>query len=281
MELAVIDWNVRGANNPAKRRALQLFFSDKPCNIVCLQETKIENMTRALVVEMLGPRFGDNFICLPAIGVRGGVLLACTSDFQLIAEPLTAGCQYSISGTVLNRTDNTTWSITGVYGPQEDELKEDFMQEIWMIHSRVVARWMLLGDFNLIASAADKSNGNLNLRLLGQFRALIQDLKLIDYPIVGRRFTWCNERESATHTRIDRVLVSKEWEFDNPQFQLTPASSNVSDHCPLLLSKMERKHFSGFRFEAHWLKHEDFPICCPNCLGEACQINKRHQSFAY
>jgi hypothetical protein len=127
-----------------------------------------------------------------------------------------------------------------------------------MIQSRVAARWMLLGDFNLITSAADKSNGNLNLRLLGKFRALIQDLELIDYPIIGRRFTWCNERESATHTRIDRVLVSKEWELDNPQFQLTPASSNVSDHCPLLLSKMERKHFSGFRFEAHWLRHEDF-----------------------
>jgi exonuclease III len=108
MELAIIDWNVRGANNPAKRRALQLFFSDKPCNIVCLQETKIENMTRALVVEMLGPRFGDNFICLPANGARGGVLIACTSDFQIIEEPLTAGCQYSVSGTVVNRTDNTT-----------------------------------------------------------------------------------------------------------------------------------------------------------------------------
>jgi hypothetical protein len=117
---------------------------------------------------------------------------------------------------------------------------------------------MVLGDFNLICSAAEKSNGNLNLQLLGQFRSLIQDLELIDYPILGKRFTWSNEREHATFTRIDRVMVSKEWELANPQFQLTPASSNVSDHCPLLLSRMERKHFSGFRFEAHWLKHEDF-----------------------
>jgi hypothetical protein len=51
------------------------------------------------------------------------VLIACTNDFQITVEPLTAGCQYSISGTVLNRVDNTTWSITGVYGPQEDDLK--------------------------------------------------------------------------------------------------------------------------------------------------------------
>jgi hypothetical protein len=45
---------------------------------------------------------------------------------------------------------------------------------------------MLLGDFNLIASSAEKSNDNLNMRLLGQFRSMIQDLELIDYPLFGR-----------------------------------------------------------------------------------------------
>jgi hypothetical protein len=53
-------------------------------------------------------------------------------------------------------------------------------------------------------------------------------------------------------------MVSKDWDLEYPQFQLTPASSNVSDHCPLLLSKMERKNYSGFRFEAHWLAHDEF-----------------------
>jgi hypothetical protein len=119
---------------------------------------------------------------------------------------------------------------------------------------------MVLGDFNLIASAAEKSNANINIKLLGEFRGLIQDLELVDYPILGRRFTWSNERDNATHTRIDRLRVSKEWDLAHPQFQLqlALASSNMSDHCPLLLSKMDRKHYSGFRLEAHWLKHEDF-----------------------
>jgi exonuclease III len=123
MELAMLVWNVRGANNLAKRRALQIFFSDKPCNIVCLQETKIDVMTRALVIEMLGPRFGDNFICLPAVGVRGGVLIACTDDFRITLDPVTVGNQYSVTGTVVNMSDNSSWSITGVYGPQEDDAK--------------------------------------------------------------------------------------------------------------------------------------------------------------
>jgi exonuclease III len=258
MELSILNWNVRGANSPAKRQAIQLFVSDKPCNIVCLQETKIEDMTRSLVVELLGPRFGDNFIALPADGTRGGVLVACTADYQITKENLLFNCCYSITATILHRSDLTTWSMTAVYGPQEDGLKQDFMQEIRHIKGMVQDRWVLLGDFNLISSADDKNNPNVNFRLMGQFRDLIQQLELIDYPLMGRRFTWSNEREVSTQTRIDRVMVSKEWDLAFPLFQLTPASSNVSDHCPLMLAKMECRHFAGFRFESHWLLHEEF-----------------------
>ena len=108
MDLCVMDWNIRGANNPAKRRALQLFFADKPCNVICLQETKIEVMTKDLVVEMLGPRFGDNFIYLPANGSRGGILLACTSDFSICVDPLVSGTRFSVNGSVIHRADNSS-----------------------------------------------------------------------------------------------------------------------------------------------------------------------------
>jgi hypothetical protein len=92
------------------------------------------------------------------------------------------------------------------------------MHELRRIKALIQPRWMVLGDFNLIASAAKKSNANINIRLLGEFRGLIQDLELVDYPILGRRFTWSNERGNATHTRIDRLMVSKEWDLAHPQF---------------------------------------------------------------
>jgi hypothetical protein len=151
------------------------------------------------------------------------VLIACSNDFKIVVDPVTAGSQFSVTGTVVSRANNSSWSITGVYWPHEDDSKAEFMQEIRHIKAVVQTKWMILGDFNLIASTADKSNDNLNLRLLGQFRALIQDLELIDYPLFGRKYTWSSEREFATHTRIDRV--SKDWDVEYPQFQLTPASS--------------------------------------------------------
>lgn len=43
-----------------------------------------------------------------------------------------------------------------------------------------------------------------------------------------------------------------------PQFQLSPALTNISDHCPLVLKKMQVSHYKAFRFENHWLKSQEF-----------------------
>lgn len=132
MDFAVLNWNVRGLNNPAKRRAVQLFVAELKCKIVCLQETKISDMNRSLVIETLGPKFADNFIVLPANGSRGGILIACCDDHEITAEPLAMGL-HSVSGTVRNKVDGMTWSISGVYGPQSEEAKVAFIDELKMI----------------------------------------------------------------------------------------------------------------------------------------------------
>jgi hypothetical protein len=94
--------------------------------------------------------------------------------------------------------------------------------------------------------------------LMGGFKAAIDDLDLREFQLHGRRFTWCNERENSTHTRIDRLFMAKEWEIRYPQYQLSPASTSISDHCPLFLKKMNLQNYKGFRFEAFWLKIEGF-----------------------
>jgi hypothetical protein len=41
------------------------------------------------------------------------------------------------------------------------------MQELRQIKGLVQHSWMVLGDFNLISSVAEKNNDNINLGLLG------------------------------------------------------------------------------------------------------------------
>ena len=74
----------------------------------------------------------------------------------LSADPLLAAARFSISGTIVHRADNSSWAITGVYGPQKDELKTEFRQELKRITDLIHETWMLLGVFNLICNVDKK-----------------------------------------------------------------------------------------------------------------------------
>ena len=71
---------------------------------------------------------------------------------------------------------------------------------------------MLSGDFNLIADPSDKSNDRINRQMMGRFRRCISDLDMHEVYLNGRRYTWSNERTAPTLEKLDRVLVSVEWE---------------------------------------------------------------------
>uniref|UniRef100_A0A452ZPN2 Endonuclease/exonuclease/phosphatase domain-containing protein n=1 Tax=Aegilops tauschii subsp. strangulata TaxID=200361 RepID=A0A452ZPN2_AEGTS len=60
----IICWNVRGLNNPAKRKVVREFLSSLKVNLVCLQETKLELVDQFMVMQCLGPSF-DGFAYLP------------------------------------------------------------------------------------------------------------------------------------------------------------------------------------------------------------------------
>lgn len=118
MDLRLLNWNVRGLNNPARRRAIQNRIRDMNCNFICLQETKIADFSRTLVSETLGPSFCDNFIFKPADCTRGGILIACSQDFS-VAIITTVPEQYSLTANITDLSDGSSWSVTAVYGPQD------------------------------------------------------------------------------------------------------------------------------------------------------------------
>ena len=47
MKLKLFSWNVRGANNPDKRNVIINFIGSQRVDLVCLQETKIQEMSSA------------------------------------------------------------------------------------------------------------------------------------------------------------------------------------------------------------------------------------------
>lgn len=146
-----------------------------------------------------------------------------------------------------------------MYGPQGDGLKRQFLLDLQLRRAACPGPWMVLGDFNMILTAAEKKNNNLNRHIMGKFRDFIDDNELKELYMHGRRFTWTNERDNPVMTKIDRVLVSVDWELAFPDHLLQALSTNVSDHAPLHLSTSapfcpKRR----FCFEIYWTKLEGF-----------------------
>lgn len=224
-------------------------------SIVCFQETKMEVVSPEVVRHCLGNRL-ENFIYLPAVGTRGGILIAWDATTVLVSNP--------------HRTTNTLtalvkpmvgaeWWLTGVYGPQSNNKKIEFLQELIDIRDLHVGLWVIAGDFNLLVNPEDKSNDAINHRMMAHFRSKINRLELRELYLNGQKYTWSNERQRPTLEKIDHVFASHCWEDLHPVCLLTALGSAVSDHCPLLLDlnaniAMGRR----FRFKAFWTKAEGF-----------------------
>jgi hypothetical protein len=134
-----------------------------------------------------------------------------------------------------------------------------FWEEVRSLRKAIQGERLLCGDFNLIYKTEDKCNNKLNRRLMGRFKAVLDDLGLRELPLHGSKFTWTSGQNDATMTRIDRVLCSNSWEELFPRSHLHAWASTLSDHCPLILQgDTAMSKFKGFRFESYLLKLPGF-----------------------
>jgi exonuclease III len=225
-------WNVRGLNNSAKRKAVKEFLDSVRPNIVCLQETKLEVVDAFLLMQCCGLSL-DGFAYLPAEEKRGGIILAWDTTVLHI-DHIQWDANF-ITGPV-HPMAGVEWWIIVVYGPQGDELKTQFLADLVARRVVCLGPWMVLRDFNMILRASEKSNTNLNRNMMNRFRAFVDNNELKELYMHGRRFTWTNERDVPTLTKIDRVSVSVDWELARPDYLLQVLSMGVSDHAPFHLS---------------------------------------------
>jgi hypothetical protein len=72
----------------------------------------------------------------------------------------------------------------------------------------------------------------------------------------GHKFTWANSHRVPTYEKLDRVLVSTEWEQNFPLVTVEVLNREILDHTSLLLSRGDEaktKKQPPFKFELDWL----------------------------
>ena len=115
------------------------------------------------------------------------------------------------------------------------------------------------GDFNEILSPYERSKGGRISNSMRRFADILNDLELRDLPLQGGPFTWRGGLNGRSKSRLDRFVVSTDWESHCCKVIQCCLPRPVSDHCPILLdSDGVRMGPTPFRFELMWLKHEGF-----------------------
>ncbi|WVZ81051.1 LOW QUALITY PROTEIN: hypothetical protein U9M48_028478 [Paspalum notatum var. saurae] len=81
----------------------------------------------------------------------------------------------------------------------------------------------------------EKNNNRYNDKWPFLFNACIDSLDLRELDLSGRKFTWANSLDLPTFEKLDRVLVSTEWELKFPLATVQALTRDISDHTPILL----------------------------------------------
>ena len=256
MKFKMLSWNVRGANNLNKRNVIRNFIRSQRVDLVCLQETKLQNLSSADARSLGVGRLAD-WRAVEAEGSAGGVLVFWdTRKLELVEAELG---HFSVTCMFKNVEDGFLWAFTGVYGPVKRSKRELFWQELGAVKGLWGGPWCIGGDFNVVLSPNDKNSDCRLSYSMRRFMEVLNELGLRDLPLQGGPFTWRGGLNNQRMSRLDRFLVTADWEiqFSNVTQSILPRP--VSDHCPMMLDSDGIKSGpSPFRFENMWLKLAGF-----------------------
>ncbi|KAJ9708014.1 hypothetical protein PVL29_000195 [Vitis rotundifolia] len=256
MRIKILCWNVRGLNDFEKRKLIKGVVRNQKPDLVCLLETKVKEMSLQMVKSVGVGRF-LNWASVDARGAAGGLLILWDNRVLEKLEVETGG--YSISVRFRNCADGFSWIFSGVYGPVLGSEKEDFWEELGAIRGLWDDPWCLGGDFNAVRFPEERRNAPSLTTEMRRFSEVIGELGLRDFPPSGGPFTWIGGTNSQAASRLDRFLISDQWEDHFSAITQSVLPRTVSDHSPIVL---EAGGFSSgkspFRFENMWLKIDGF-----------------------
>lgn len=120
--------------------------------------------------------------------------------------------------------------------------------------------WCIVGDFNAVQNRSERRGASMAQHgsECADFQEFIDDLNLIDLPMLENHFTWF-KHDGSSMSRLDKFLLSEGWINMWGTAAQWVGRRDVSDHCPIMLKgKCLNWGPKPFRFNNCWLQHPIF-----------------------
>ncbi|XP_070007559.1 uncharacterized protein [Nicotiana sylvestris] len=256
MRIKVISWNVRGLNDKKKREIIKSQVQNWRADIICMQETKVEGDIEEIIRQICGGRW-VRYASLEASGTRGGILMLWDCRVWK-GEVLQTGA-YTLTCKFDALLQNFQCHITGVYAPNCRIERKKVWSEIGAVRGLMEGPWAVCGDFNVTRYPSEKRECSRRSRAMVEFSDFIEDMEMIDLRLEGGNYTWFKGDNYTAASRIDRFLISEEWDVRLRNIKQTIQQMLISDHSPVALEGGAWEQAkSYFKFENWWLNVEGF-----------------------
>jgi hypothetical protein len=256
MKPRILSWNVRGLNKRRKRLRISNLLRDWKADVICFQETKLKSLSRSVLHSLWRCNHFD-WCSLDSSGASGGILIMWDTRAVEMVEKCVG--EFTLAVSFKNVADNFVWAFAGVYGPNSGFDRRRLWDELAGLCSWWSLPWCIGGDFNVTRFSSERSGDVRLCSAMIEFSNFIADQSLLDLPLAGGSSTWSIAQDPPMWSRIDRFLVSHDWEARFPLVSQKRLSRPISDHFSILLDCGDvSRGRRPFKFENMWLKEEGF-----------------------
>lgn len=201
---------------------------------MAIQETQLEDASKIPFGNIWGNNAFDH-VGINASGRSGG--LACVwnpllfSKVAIYSESRFIWIQGKLKGSqdILN--------VVNIYGPHDPTQKRSLWQRLLNLKLANPGLWIMMGDFNTVRYPHEPINSEFCKYTASDFNSFINDGQLLEYRMGGRKFTYFSSA-GAKLSKIDRIMVSHEFQSSWPYASLIALPREKSDHSPVILKTM-------------------------------------------
>ncbi|XP_028105888.1 uncharacterized protein LOC114304937 [Camellia sinensis] len=230
--MKILSWNIRGLGRPENRRRPKEVIKERKVDMVLLQETKKANSSDQFVMSIWPHDLVDSMY-VDTDGSSGGLLCVWKLEVFSLVDCCCNKSFVILSGTLFSSLDCV---IVNVYAPNDVLARRRLWVSLLNLKVTFLKPWCIRGDFNEIKSIDERKDYVRRDRGMEDFCNFVSSLKMIDLPMLGRKFTWCNSMEGERWSRLDRFLVEPE-RLEWFRYKLWGFPRSISDHCPIILTK--------------------------------------------